>query len=79
MGRRVLPVYAGARPGYTPGMADLTSFPDKLDSEKRQCIAIIETPKNKRNKFDYDPESNLFPSISASFLLPWARMATRST
>src|SRR6202522_1921216 len=34
-------------------MADLSAF---------QCegCAIIETPKNRRNKFDYDPESNLF-------------------
>lgn len=24
------------------------------------CRAIIETPKGSRNKFDYDPESNLF-------------------
>lgn len=38
----------------------MTSFPLKLDIKKRQCKAIIETPKNCRNKFDYDPESNLF-------------------
>jgi inorganic pyrophosphatase len=25
-----------------------------------QCRAIIETPKGSRNKFDYDPDSNLF-------------------
>jgi inorganic pyrophosphatase len=41
-------------------MADLTSFPNKLDSKLLQCRAIIETPKGRRNKFDYDPESNLF-------------------
>jgi inorganic pyrophosphatase len=41
-------------------MADLISFPNKLDRKKFQCRAIIETPKNRRNKFDYDPESNLF-------------------
>jgi inorganic pyrophosphatase len=28
--------------------------------ETRVCAAIIETPKGWRNKFDYDPESNLF-------------------
>jgi inorganic pyrophosphatase len=32
----------------------------RLDAEKGTCRAIIETPKRCRNKFDYDPESNLF-------------------
>src|ERR1700722_10275166 len=41
-------------------MADLTSFPNKLDPKLLHCRAIIETPKGRRNKFDYDPESNLF-------------------
>ena len=41
-------------------MADLTSLPNNLDRKKCQCCAIIETPKNRRNKFDYDPESDLF-------------------
>lgn len=41
-------------------MADLTSLPHRLDSKKATCRAIIETPKGCRNKFDYDPESNLF-------------------
>src|SRR5579871_1560530 len=41
-------------------MADLTSYPHKLDAKKCQCKAIIETPKSRRNKFDYDPESGLF-------------------
>lgn len=41
-------------------MPDLTSFPNQLDSRKLECRAIIETPKNRRNKFDYDPESGLF-------------------
>jgi inorganic pyrophosphatase len=41
-------------------LSDLTSFPNMLDRSKCQCCAIIETPKNRRNKFDYDPESNLF-------------------
>ncbi|MGA2880710.1 MAG: inorganic diphosphatase [Bryobacteraceae bacterium] len=35
-------------------------FSEPLDRKKLQCCAIIETPKNRRNKFDYDPESNLF-------------------
>lgn len=41
-------------------MADLTSLPNQLDPKKSTCRAIIETPKGFRNKFDYDPESNLF-------------------
>jgi len=41
-------------------MSDLTSLPHQLHAKKFQCRAIIETPKGSRNKFDYDPDSNLF-------------------
>src|SRR5260221_2405943 len=41
-------------------MPDLTSLPHQLDIKKRTCRAIIETPKDCRNKFDYDPDSQLF-------------------
>lgn len=41
-------------------MADLTSLPNQLDTKKGTCRTIIETPRGNRNKFDYDPESNLF-------------------
>jgi inorganic pyrophosphatase len=41
-------------------MADLTSLPNHLDTKNCQCRSIIETPKGSRNKFDYDPDSNLF-------------------
>ncbi len=41
-------------------MADLSALALMLDSKKRTCRAIIETPKGRRNKFDYDPESRLF-------------------
>ena len=41
-------------------MADLTILPHRLDAAKATCRAIIETPKGSRNKFNYDPESNLF-------------------
>jgi inorganic pyrophosphatase len=41
-------------------MPDLISLPNHLDIEKRQCQAIIETPKRGRNKFNYDPKSGLF-------------------
>jgi inorganic pyrophosphatase len=41
-------------------MADLSAFPNRWNRKKGECCAIIETPKNRRNKFDYDTESNLF-------------------
>jgi inorganic pyrophosphatase len=41
-------------------MADVTALSNQLDEKKRQCRAIIETPKGCRNKFDYDPDSSLF-------------------
>src|ERR1700754_1404955 len=41
-------------------MSDLTSLSNELDPSKATCRAIIETPKGSRNKFDYDPETNLF-------------------
>src|SRR5579864_7303220 len=41
-------------------MSDLTTLPHQLDPKKGTCRAIIETPKGSRNKFDYDPDSNLF-------------------
>jgi inorganic pyrophosphatase len=41
-------------------MSDLSTIPNQLDPKKFLCRAIIETPKGCRNKFDFDPESNLF-------------------
>jgi inorganic pyrophosphatase len=41
-------------------MPDLTTLAHQFDPDKGTCRAIIETPKGSRNKFDYDPESNLF-------------------
>src|ERR1700739_990480 len=41
-------------------MADLTALPHRLLPKKGTCRAIIETPKGSRNKFDYDPEAQLF-------------------
>lgn len=41
-------------------MADLTSLDNQHNTEKATCRAIIETPKGSRNKFDYDPDANLF-------------------
>ncbi|HEY2052106.1 MAG TPA: inorganic diphosphatase [Caulobacteraceae bacterium] len=41
-------------------MADLTRLPHHLDEGTGVCRAIIETPKGRRSKFDYDPASRLF-------------------
>jgi inorganic pyrophosphatase len=41
-------------------MGDLTRVPHKLDEKTGVCRAIIETPKGRRSKFDYDPKSRLF-------------------
>ena len=41
-------------------MENLAECPNHWDPKKRQCKAIIETPKGRRNKFDYDPEYRLF-------------------
>jgi inorganic pyrophosphatase len=47
---------------FTPEvtMDDLTQLSNQFDEKKGTCRAIIETPKGCRNKFDYDPDSNLF-------------------
>jgi inorganic pyrophosphatase len=34
--------------------------PNAWDPKKRECKAIIETPKGRRNKFDYDPKYEAF-------------------
>lgn len=39
---------------------DLRYCSNHLDKKKCHLKAIIETPKSRRNKFDYDPEFNLF-------------------
>ncbi len=41
-------------------MANLTTLANQLDVGKGTCQAIIETPRGSRNKFAYDPKSNLF-------------------
>lgn len=41
-------------------MSDLTTIGANFDRKKFICRAIIETPKGCRNKFKYDPDSNLF-------------------
>ncbi len=39
---------------------DLASFPHELDKKNKTCRVIIETPKGRRNKFDYDPKLQSF-------------------
>jgi len=39
---------------------DLTALPHKLDEKAGSCRAVVETPKGRRSKFDYDPKSGLF-------------------
>lgn len=41
-------------------MRDLTMLAHGLDAERGTCLAIIETPKGRRAKYDYDRETGLF-------------------
>src|SRR5436853_7191668 len=41
-------------------MNDLALLANQFDAKKCSCRAIIETPKGSRNKFNYEPDSNLF-------------------
>lgn len=39
---------------------DLTRLPHGLDKANGACVAVIETPRGSRTKYDYDPASGLF-------------------
>ena len=39
---------------------DLASLPHELDKKETTCRVVIETPKGRRNKFDYDPQLEAF-------------------
>ena len=39
---------------------DLSSLSHELDEKKRSCRVIVETPKGRRNKFNYDPDIEAF-------------------
>jgi inorganic pyrophosphatase len=41
-------------------MSNLAKCPNKWNEKKCECKVIIETPKGRRSKFDYDPEYKLF-------------------
>jgi inorganic pyrophosphatase len=39
---------------------DLSSLPNLFEKKNCQCRAIVETPKGRRNKFNYDPKIQAF-------------------
>lgn len=39
---------------------DIASLPHELDKKECTCRIVIETPKGRRNKFDYDPKLESF-------------------
>jgi inorganic pyrophosphatase len=39
---------------------NLSLLPHELDKEKCQCRVVVETPKGRRNKFDYDSDLEAF-------------------
>jgi inorganic pyrophosphatase len=41
-------------------MPDLTKIPHELDLDTAVCLAVVETPKGRRGKFDYDPKRRAF-------------------
>src|SRR5581483_9114739 len=45
---------------YNSKWMNLATLPHHLDAKKNECRAIIETPKGRRNKFDYDPDIEAF-------------------
>lgn len=48
-------------------MDDLNRLPNRLNKANKQCKAIVETPKGRRNKFKYLPDTGMF---SLSHVLP---------
>ncbi len=44
----------------SPAFMDLSALPHLLDKKTCECRAIVETPKGRRNKFDYDPQIQSF-------------------
>ncbi|HEX4199219.1 MAG TPA: inorganic diphosphatase [Caulobacteraceae bacterium] len=39
---------------------NLAKLPHKLDAKSATCRVVVETPKGRRGKLDYDPKSGLF-------------------
>jgi inorganic pyrophosphatase len=48
-------------------MPNLAECPNGWNPKKRECKGFIETPKGRRNKFDYDPK---YESFTLGGLLP---------
>jgi len=44
----------------TNAMRNLEACPNEWNAKQCVCKAIIETPKGRRNKFDYDPDFRMF-------------------
>jgi inorganic pyrophosphatase len=41
-------------------VSDLTKLANQWNAKKKECRIVIETPKGRRSKFDYDPDTGLF-------------------
>ncbi len=41
-------------------MSNLAALPNNLDPKGLTCRAVIETPKGRRSKYDYDPKARAF-------------------
>jgi len=41
-------------------MADLTTLDHRLDAAAHTCLAIVETPRGTRTKYDYEPDLGAF-------------------
>jgi inorganic pyrophosphatase len=41
-------------------MTDILKVPHALDASASTCLAIVESPKGRRSKFNYDPVTKLF-------------------
>ena len=48
-------------------MPNLAECPNQWNRKRRECKVIIETPKGRRNKFNYDPD---YQTFSLGGLLP---------
>lgn len=46
--------------GTIPMAHNLTKLPHKLDPKAATCRVVVETPKGRRGKLDYDPKAGLF-------------------
>ena len=55
-------------------MQNIEKLPHDFDRSKRECQAIVETPRGRRNKFKYEPDAGLFTLsrvLPAGFSFPF--------